>query len=343
VVNQKVNPMRKPFVQRSRSVSALLLVVPIAITVWASARVHGGAADGPNSAETESVAGDSEIRRRVGPSELVITTTSRVAGAIHSLTWNGQEFLDSFDHGRQLQSAANFDLSQPFVPEVFNPTEAGSLSDGVGPKSSSRLLRLHADGHRLETTNQMAFWLRPGETSQGHPALNTMVLSDHLVSKRVEIGMPGLPHAIQYDVTFTVPENERHTLAQFEAVTGYMPDVFSEFWAFAPDPGSGVRRLVSVDDGPGEQAHPVVLSTSDLQFAMGVYSPDQPSPGFAQAGYGRFRFRNERVTKWNCVFRVRDPSGVRAGDYRFRCRVVVGRLTDVEHTLSELMSRPETP
>src|SRR5687768_5976005 len=46
------------------------------------------------------------IRAPAGQSEIVITTTPRVAGAIHSLTWNGKEFIDSFDHGRQLQSAA---------------------------------------------------------------------------------------------------------------------------------------------------------------------------------------------------------------------------------------------
>jgi hypothetical protein len=53
--------------------------------------------------------GDSVIRGKAGSSEIVITTTARVSGAIHSLTWGGKEFIDSYDHGRQMQSAANFD------------------------------------------------------------------------------------------------------------------------------------------------------------------------------------------------------------------------------------------
>ena len=53
-----------------------------------------------------SGSGDAVIRAPAGNSEIVITTTSRLAGAIHSLRWNGKEFIDSFDHGRQLQSAA---------------------------------------------------------------------------------------------------------------------------------------------------------------------------------------------------------------------------------------------
>ncbi len=86
------------------------------------------------------------IRAKAGPSEIVITTTARLAGAIHSLTWNGKEFIDSADHGRQLQSAANFDAGQPFVSETFNPTEAGSRRDSAGPTSSSKLRSLTAAG-----------------------------------------------------------------------------------------------------------------------------------------------------------------------------------------------------
>lgn len=110
---------------------------------------------------------DSIIRAKAGPSDIVITTTQRLAGAIHSLKWNGKEFIDSHDHGRQLQSAANFDLGKKFIPEVFNPTEAGSRADATGNRSSSKLLHLAAKGNELLTTIQMAFWLKPGEKSLG--------------------------------------------------------------------------------------------------------------------------------------------------------------------------------
>src|SRR5579884_1225590 len=153
---------------------AFLLAVTWALVGAGSLR----AADGP------VITGDAVIRGNVGPSEIVITTTSRVAGAIHSLTWNGKEFLDSFDHGRQLQSAANFDCGGDLLDETFNPTEAGSRDDGHGPKSSSKLLRLRAGDGELETTTRMAFWLAPGEKSSGHPAKNEKVLSDHILTKR---------------------------------------------------------------------------------------------------------------------------------------------------------------
>lgn len=276
--------------------------------------------------------GDATVRAKAGGSDIVITTTARCAGAVHSLTWNGKEFVDSFDHGRQVQSASNFDSGRPFVPEVFNPTEAGSLADGRGATSTSKLLELSAKGNQLTTLSRMAFWLKPGDKSLGNPARNTVALSDHYLAKRVTIGYKDLPHAIEYRVTFLVPAGEKHTYAQFEAVTGYMPPEFGTFLSFSPKDG----KLQALSDGPGEQAQPVVLATADGKHAMGVYSPDQPSPGFEQAGYGRFRFAAEKVVKWNCVFRFKNKDGVPGGDHQFRCFLVVGSTADCEHTLAAL-------
>jgi hypothetical protein len=276
--------------------------------------------------------GHGVIRKAAGGSEIVITTTPRLAGAIHSLTWGGKEFIDSTDHGRQLQSAANFDVGTRFTAETFNPTEAGSRRDGSGTSSSSRLLHMSATKSALQTTTQMAFWLSPGEKSDGNLAKNKQVLSNHLLTKRVQIGHEDLANVVQYNVTFSVPIGERHNYAQFEAVTGYMPEEFSRFSKFNAKSG----ELESLSDGPGEQAYPVVLSTESGSHAMGVFSPAQPSPGYDQAGYGRVRFAKARVVKWNCVFRVRDTQGVEPGDYSFRIFVVVGDLAIVTKSLRAL-------
>jgi hypothetical protein len=283
--------------------------------------------------EAAPVSGDSVIRAKAGTSEIVITTTSRVAGAIHSLTWNGMEFIDSADHGRQLQSASNFDNNTKYTDETFNPTEAGSSADGAGNKSSSKLLKLAAKNSILETSSQMAFWLKPGKKSLGNPAKNTTILSNHRLTKRVVIGYKDLPHAIEYTVTFNIPADEKHTFAQFEALTGYMPPAFDKFYTY----DAGKDELAPLSDGPGEQSRPVVLATDTGSHAMGIYSPDQPSPGYESAGYGRWKFKNERVNKWNTVFRYRDKDGVKPGDYTFRCFVTVGTLADVKSTMRALM------
>lgn len=277
--------------------------------------------------------GQAVIRAQAGDSEITIRTTTRLAGAIHSLTWGGKEFVDSTDHGRQIQSASNFDAGTDFTPETFNPTEAGSVNDGAGPASSSRLLHLIAKDKLLQTTTQMAFWLSPTGQSAGHPAKNTTVLSDHLLTKRVRIGYKHLPHVIPYDVTFSLPVGERHNYAQFEVVTGYMPAEFEVFWAFNP----GTSELQSISDGPGEQPFPVILATADGSHAMGIFCPEQAGRGMTGPGYGRFRFSHEKVVKWNCVYRLHDPAnGIPAADFSFRSFVIVGRLATVKAAMVEL-------
>ena len=283
-------------------------------------------------AESPPPSGDSIIRAPAGKSEIVITTTTRCAGAIHSLTWGGKEFIDSHDHGRQLQSASNLDLGTPIQDETYNPTEAGSARDGTGAQSSSVLLSLKAAGNALETRTQMAFWLAPGGRSGGNPAKNTTVLSDHLLTKRVRIGYRDLPHVISYDVTFTLPARERHTHAVFEALTGYLPPEFGRFLEFDPPTG----ELAALSDGPGETPRPVVLATANGSHAMGIFAPPQNAPHTTGPTFGRFRFSAEKVVKWNCVFRVRAADGLPPGDYPFRMFVLVGDLATVTDSLRAL-------
>jgi hypothetical protein len=280
----------------------------------------------PNAPPT----GDATVHAPFGTSEIVITTTSRLAGAIHSLTWNGREFIDSFDHGRQLQSASSFDNRPDANPETFNPTEAGSRDDDRGPTSTSRLRELTAEKNFLRTVSQMAFWLKPGERSAGQLARNTENLSHHLLTKEVRIGVPGLPNVLDYTATFTLPEGEPHATAQFEALTGYMPPDFSAFWRFNRTTG----HLEPLSDGPGEIADPVVLATPDGQHAMGIISTEPPADHSTGPTYGRFRFVPEKVVKWNCVFRL--GGGVTPGPHRYHMFIPLGTRDDVEAALRTL-------
>lgn len=299
------------------------------------------------SAQPATVDGDSVIRGKAGEAEIVIKTTNRLAGAIDSLTWNGVQFIDSFDHGRQLQSALSFDggSDEPFWAERFNPTEAGSRGDHTGDTSTSRLIHLSAADNLLETRVQMAFWLPPGEKSFGRPAINQTELSNHQISKQVRIGWKELPHVIRYETTFHVAGNEPHRFAQFEALTGYMPEHFNQFLTWDPRQ----NRLQSLDDGPGEQALPIVFSTADKQHAMAIFCPEgvlgQPAESGDLSGptYGRFRFKNEKVVKWNCVFRVRNQPEIVAGDYKYSMFVIVGSLSQVQSTLNEIAKHFPSP
>jgi hypothetical protein len=283
-------------------------------------------------AQAPAVSGDAEITGTIGGKPLVIRTTSRLAGAIDSVKWDGVEFIDSHDHGRQLQSALNADVDGVFHVECYNPTEAGSVVDALGPKSTSRLEFLSVRDGVLSTRSRMAFWLAPGMKSGGHLAQNTTLLSDHVLTKQVRIGRPGMDHVLDYRVNFTVPGDRPHRFLQFEALTGYMPWHYSEELRF----DAKTSTLVPLPRQDGEQRDPVVLSTPSGSHAMGVFTPTRPPAGQPAVGYGRFKFDHDKVMKWNCVFRLRSPAGIKPGDYGYRLFVVLGTREDCRRTLAAL-------
>lgn len=264
-----------------------------------------------------SAPGDMQISNMAGPWPITIKTWSHDAGAICSLTWRNKEFIDDYDHGRQLQSASSFDGDG----EYFNPTEAGASheTDGINPSPSSSVLQGYwSVSNVLATQTKMAFW---------NP-VDGQVTSNHIFNKQVTIGVHGLAHVIEYSTQYTLPSDEQHFHGVFEVVTGYMPGEFSSFWTY--DVTNDV--LSPLDDGPGEQHLPVVFSTPDEGWAMGVYSPNSPQPDWPSVGYGRFRFQSQGVVKWNNVFRFNNPEGV----YHFRSYVIVGSLENVTTSMSQL-------
>jgi hypothetical protein len=131
---------------------------------------------------------------------------------------------------------------------------------------------------------------------------------------------------VEYVAIFTLPAGETHSHAVFEAVTGYMPPEFSRFLAY----DAATRESKPLADGPGEQPQPVIFSTESGSHAMGIYSPE-PHPG-----YGRFRFLQKKVVKWNCVFRVTNTDGIPPGDFRYRMYIPVGSLEEVVASLRRL-------
>jgi hypothetical protein len=277
------------------------------------------------------------VRQPVLDSTMVLHSSPRTAGAIDSLKFRGREFVNAYDHGREWQSAVSYDG----FGECLNPTEAGSSKDGTGPDSSSLLLDARTHDSTLATTLRMAYWLAPdepykaacGQHKDAHAAQNKELLSQDTLLKQVTLGYQTLPNVIDYLVTLNVAE--AHQSAVVEAVAGYMPPEFSLFLTFDPV----TSQIATLSDGPGDQPLPLILSTKDRQFAVGVFSPPLRSPG-PQPGYGHFIFRQHpeisgwNTAKWNCVFRT---GAIGPGPLTYRCFIAVGTVEEVRTALRNLV------
>jgi hypothetical protein len=289
------------------------LTIPIALLLLTS------------PAPARSIAARADFR---GSPLVVAADLDRWAGAVSSITWRGRQFVDTDDHGRELQSAITFDDAA----KCNNPTEAGSRDDGRGSRSTSHLLSAaRRSPSSFATETQMAFWLAPGETSPSCPAgsVNRTRLSDVVMDKTVTVGAFGIPNVIRLDISFSIPEP--YDAVRFEEITLYSPTAFSSFWSYDP----ATRALTKENGRVVRELAPVILATSDGGFASGVFSPESPI-------YRAHRFEHlgaHSTEKWDAVGFAGDTA---QGRFAFTVFAAVGELPDVVNALDALgaMYRP---
>jgi alpha-tubulin suppressor-like RCC1 family protein len=258
-------------------------------------------------ASKAQVSGDATITAPVFGLPLTVTTSSQYAGAISSLKWNGKEFVDDWDHGRQFQSNAQFFNRY----ECYNPYEAGSKIDAQFPTTSSRLLALTASGNTLESTTQMAWYVAPdeaktgvgahcGDPNQWLPApAYTAILSDYEVHKKVTIGFAGIENVIEHWSDVYIPEQVKAGLIQ---ITEVMPYEFSNVWSY--DVVSKSYRNIRAPSGEDDQVK--VMTNADGSYAMAFYSPELLQPYGNGTGMGY---------RWGLVF----PDSVNYPEPNYAC------------------------
>ncbi len=227
---------------------------------------------------------------------ITVSTSSQFAGAVSSIKWNGKEFINNWDHGRQLQ--LNVQFFNRF--ECYNPYEAGSIFDGKSLTSSSKLLSLSASGNRLESTTQMAWYRRQRESfdprdSCGDPALwlpyppsthnaNGSILSDYQVHKTISIGFAGLPNVIEHLIDLSIPEPVLKGLDNIAAVLPYEFASIRSYDVVSKD-YRNIRFLTGEDD------RIKVVSTADGNYALGFYAPELLQP-YSDPGAANWWFVN---------------------------------------------------
>ena len=274
-----------------------------------------------------------QISGMVDGDELVLQVSARFGGAVDSITWRGKEFINVFDHGRQISYAWQMDG----YGECLNPTEPGSASDLFKPSSTSDLLEVcRPESNLLTTTVQPAYWLAPGESGfcEGTvEAVNDTLISDHIMHKTIEIGYGGIENVIAFTVEITTQEPYRRL--HLEAPTGYLTYEFTNYWRYDPSTGELLKPESDPLVEPWSFVHvskvPPILATEDGAYAMGAYTAedvivyeilryDVPNPA-------------DRTNKWNIIIHeVPAPAGV----YTYQSFIVVGTLEQVKEGMRKL-------
>ena len=159
------------------------------------------------------------------PTSLFVSASTRMGGAIDSLVFNHAEYVNAWDHGRDLTVSIDID-SDEYPSPCFSANEAGAQSDAQSNKSTSVLFSISSDNNALETANQPAFWLSPGDGC----AVNGRNVSMFNISKNVQIefGYQGI-WWIRYSLEVQLPMDVPHGLV-VEAPVLFVNDFLDTFW-----------------------------------------------------------------------------------------------------------------
>lgn len=253
----------------------------------------------------------------ISNSSVQVTASAAFGAAVISvIDKHGNQYVDTFDHGREFQTAYQLDGQG----EGYNPTEAGSAANGQGRTSSTTIVSAAiTSANVFESTVHPAFW----------NAYNGGIVSPDTIAKKITVGYAGRDNVLRWDVSITLAEDHLH--GYFEGLTGYGPN-FPGLYAQQPD---GAFALVVETTPapwlPGALSTPIIESAADGSQAIGAYAPGYlyaNTPNILGVG----------VDKWDCAWWEQAP--LPAGVYSYTCYVAVGTLAEVEAALVALEQQP---
>lgn len=258
------------------------------------------------------------------------SASNRTAGAIESIVWNYTEFVNQWDHGRELQLAVTNGSG-----ECYNPTEAGSSNDNTGYATTSQLQLISVSATSLNTSVQPAFWLAPGEPEPNpgptcHVGINTGLVSAFTMNKSLTLGYGTFPRVLHYQASVYVPFDE--PLIQTEGPTQYMPGNFSSFYTIDPSSGQ-ITELSHAPNTMGSTQLPLIFATPDGLLAECAFSM-QPPTYYAWFDFSFIAPATDATMKWTMPYIV---NNVTAGTWlQFDAFVVVGTLASVQQDVTAL-------
>lgn len=237
-----------------------------------------------------------------------VSANSRFGAAIYSVTLGGFQFIDSSDHGREVQTAWQLDGQG----EGQNPTEAGSAADGNGYTSSTRIIGAAVVNNAIVTAVNPAYWLLYGGQKT----------SPHVIEKTVTLGYSGRTNVIRHQIKMTL--NEPHASMAVEGLTAYLNPVMTRFFTF--DPVSKTKTEIFPDGTNLIQSNtPVMVANADLSKAYALLHKN-PAHVYWIGKYGTWP---KIDASW---FAVSNPSG----SYSWETFSIFGTVDEVMQSASLL-------
>ncbi len=277
-----------------------------------------------------------------------ITLTSNLisGGAVSSWVWNNKEFVNMDDYGRLIQSSLSFQGQTSALPtEGGDKLGPGTYADNRYWHGSPLLSKSTTLSSAGKTQTTRAIPLEWHMDVFGGATDKVVVYRDWYLGKNVTLDDTNIdlgasfnylrPQIARYETVFYTSLELPGAL--IEIPTAYLEPEFSRFFtidATEPDLNLALDEITSTDfqasapsnhyqfNNPG--AGGVVLITSDLNYAMGVYGLSPVNGGDASF-FTLFDF-TPSTTKLAANY---GPATLTVGEHVFTTFIITGTLDDV--------------
>ena len=282
----------------------------------------------------------------VAGSQVTVKANLVTGGAVWELWWNGKEFINDHDFGRQL-SWSIFLTPQPETD--YNPGEVGDIYGGnavavppfglpvpAGWAHGSPLIAYSVVGTTLQTTTQpLDYDPRPFGGGPNNP-----VLWKGTFAKEVDLDFSGDPNIIRWTTQVTLPSAQSYV--DLQILNAALNSEFNRFYAYnaTTDTLTNMTSLVPVgnclDPSQDARLNPSagagIAATQNGAYALGIYRSNQ---NVANDGFALCNFLNLGGSGQNGnatsgpVLLYRPAAGLGAGSYSWTVYVLVGSLNTV--------------
>jgi hypothetical protein len=284
--------------------------------------------------------GDAEF----GNSTIAVKTSAGFGGSISSLVYGGQEFINTSDHGRELQMAMFLDN----LGECLNPTEAGNFKDQPGTSSTRILSTSVGPGTFFSHVNPAYYVLQGQQAGSTNPCTTGVMATNPSADqfkKWVTVGAGGNAHVIEYKAYYRLSQSR--STVYFEAPTAYLRNIFNRHLRFNPANGE-LHEYREIDSDANQATNylggtvPAILAAGD-GWAMGMWSPDEAG-GRINYNVHQFYFSWD-TTGASSTSKLTVGVGYGASpplEVNIRTYIIVGSLQTVVNTMQALYNASPT-
>lgn len=266
---------------------------------------------------------------------VTVESNGVTGGALWHWIWNGSQFVNNYDYGRQIQAAL-------FPGDGSNPTEAGDQYSNPGlipaARHGSPVLNIHNVG-TTQVTRSIPVDFNPALFGGGPD--NPVVWKDIVIGKDLTLNFNNMGPVAKYTTVLTVPSP---LVGAVEIPTGYLRSSFGRYWTYNAEGDVLTEVLPGTCTGTAVQFFPsfggVIVSDGSTSFAMGVYGVSTANGGsvtyftlwnFFCVGDGPGEFAND-TSKWSAAFQ----GSVGAGTTIFNTWVMTGTVSEVANYMRSL-------